>query len=50
MGLLGRLLRSDFGLGADAGATAEVTGALRRYAEYHIERPLKSLQLAAAAR
>ena len=50
LGLLSRLLRADFGLGADPGAVSEVTGALRRYAEYHIERPLKSLHLAAAPR
>ena len=50
LGLLSRLLRADFGLEADDGATFEITGALRRYAEYHIERPLKSLQLAAGPR
>src|ERR687893_725854 len=41
--LLSRLLRADFGVAADGDATFEVTGALRRYAEYHIERPLRSL-------
>ena len=45
--LLSRLLRADFGVVADGDATFEITEALRRYAEYHIERPLRSLQLAA---
>jgi DNA repair protein RecO (recombination protein O) len=43
--LLSELLVSEFGHYADAEATAEVTQSLRRYAEYHLERPLKSLQL-----
>lgn len=45
IGLLSQLLMSDFGVVADGAATFEVTQALRRYAEYHIERPLKSLGL-----
>jgi DNA repair protein RecO (recombination protein O) len=43
--LLGRLLSSEFGPISDAGAIIELTGALRRYAEYHLERPLRSLEL-----
>ena len=46
--LLARLLMADFGVEADPAATSEVTQALRRYAEYHIERPLKSLALHSA--
>ena len=46
--VLGRLLSEDFG--ADAGDVAgELTQLLRRYAEYHLERPLKSLHLLASA-
>ncbi|MGH2819287.1 MAG: DNA repair protein RecO [Actinomycetota bacterium] len=47
--LLGRLLASDFGCEADPAATLEVTRALRRYAEYHLERPLRSLHLLTAS-
>jgi DNA repair protein RecO (recombination protein O) len=43
--LLGTLLTSEFGFVSDPAAAREVTDALRRYAEYHLERPLKSLQL-----
>jgi DNA repair protein RecO (recombination protein O) len=43
--LLARLLRDDFGQLADPEAAIEVTHVLRRYAEYHLERPLRSLQL-----
>lgn len=43
--LLQRLLASDFGIPADLRALSEVTRALARYAEYHLERPLKSLDL-----
>ncbi|MEA2499630.1 MAG: repair protein RecO [Actinomycetota bacterium] len=43
--LLARLLRAEFGEVAEAQAVAEVTQVLRRYAEYHLERPLRSLQL-----
>jgi DNA repair protein RecO (recombination protein O) len=45
--LLGTLLTSEFGCESDPMAAREVTDALRRYAEYHLERPLKSLQLLA---
>ncbi len=46
--VLNRLLSEDFG--ADAGAVAgELTQLLRRYTEYHLERPLKSLHLLASA-
>ncbi len=45
--LLGHLLRSDFGQPADPRATLEVTDALRRYTEYHLERPLRSFGLLA---
>ena len=48
--LLSRLLRADFGLAAEPEPTFDVTGALRRYAEYHLERPLKSLHLAGSLR
>jgi DNA repair protein RecO (recombination protein O) len=43
--LLSRLLRAEFGETAEPEAIAEVTHVLRRYAEYHLERPLRSLQL-----
>ena len=42
--LLGRLLASDFGVGAGPVEVAELNLALKRYAEYHLERPLKSLE------
>ncbi|MGH2752236.1 MAG: DNA repair protein RecO [Actinomycetota bacterium] len=45
--LLAHLLSSDFGQTAEAQATIDVTQALRRYAEYHLERPLRSLSLLA---
>lgn len=45
--LLAHLLRSDFGQRADPRATLEVTDALRRYTEYHLERPLRSFGLLA---
>jgi DNA repair protein RecO (recombination protein O) len=45
IGFLGRLLASDFGVAGDDSATSELTHALRRYAEYHLERPLRSLEL-----
>ncbi len=46
--LLNELLSRDFGV--DAGdAAGELTQTLRRYAEYHLERPLKSLHLLATA-
>jgi DNA repair protein RecO (recombination protein O) len=43
--LLARLLKMEFGEVADPGAVTEITHVLRRYAEYHLERPLRSLQL-----
>ncbi|MEA2446827.1 MAG: repair protein RecO [Actinomycetota bacterium] len=43
--LLRRLLGSEFGQNADVRAVIEVTQALRKYTEYHLERPLKSMQL-----
>lgn len=47
--LLSRLLNAEFGHEADASAAIEVTQVLRHYAEYHLERPLRSLQLLATA-
>jgi DNA repair protein RecO (recombination protein O) len=43
--LLARLLSSEFGHEAGPAETLEVTHMLRSYAEYHIERPLKSFGL-----
>jgi DNA repair protein RecO (recombination protein O) len=43
--LLYRLLTSEFEHYADAASVFELTNALRRYAEYHIERPLRSIHL-----
>ncbi len=45
--LLNLLLDSEFGQPGDPGAVIEIVQALRKYTEYHIERPLKSLQLLA---
>ncbi len=45
--LLNVLLDSEFGQPGDPGAVIEIVQALRKYTEYHIERPLKSLQLLA---
>ena len=45
--LLSRLLASEFGESASKEETEAVTSALRRYAEFHLERPLKSLHLLA---
>ena len=47
--LLARLLNAEFGQEADANTAIEVTQVLRHYAEYHLERPLRSLQLLATA-
>jgi DNA repair protein RecO (recombination protein O) len=41
--LMRTLLASDFGVTGDAPALVRVTQALRGYAEYHLERPLRSL-------
>lgn len=39
------LLAGDFGVEVDGPVIDEVTALLSRYAEYHLERPLKSMQL-----
>jgi DNA repair protein RecO (recombination protein O) len=44
--LLERLLSSDLGTPTDEPAAAYATRLLRRYAEYHLERPLRSLGVA----
>lgn len=46
--LLSRLLSAEFGEQATAVESDALTTALRRYAEYRLERPLRSLQLLAA--
>lgn len=43
--LLARLLSADFGEVADPVEADEVTGVMRRYAEFHLERPLRSLRV-----
>jgi DNA repair protein RecO (recombination protein O) len=43
--LLSRLLASDFGVGQDDEDAIEITKVLRRYAEFHLERPLRSVHL-----
>lgn len=43
--LLARLLAGDFGGGENGEDTQEITKVLRRYAEFHLERPLRSVQL-----
>lgn len=45
--LLIRLLAEDLGTQGEHAAVVDVTIALRHYAEYHLERPLKSLHLLA---
>ena len=47
--LMARLLASEFGEPAEPDDVREVTHALRRYAEYHLERPLRSLHLLSAS-
>ena len=47
--LMARLLERDFGEDADPEAVFDVTQVLKGYAEYHLERPLKSLSLLAAS-
>jgi len=42
--LLGRLLAGDFGVAAGLNESNELTMVLKRYAEYHLERPLRSLE------
>jgi DNA repair protein RecO (recombination protein O) len=49
LALLADLLDSDFGRRADGDAIVEVTQALTRYAEYHLERPLRSLRALASS-
>jgi DNA repair protein RecO (recombination protein O) len=49
LALLSDLLASDFGRLAAPHVTAEVTRALTLYAEYHLERPLRSLRSVAAS-
>ncbi|HZA41590.1 MAG TPA: DNA repair protein RecO [Actinomycetota bacterium] len=49
LALLSHLLVSDFGAPADPIAAADVTTALRGYAEYHLERPLRSLRFLATS-
>lgn len=43
--LLSRLLSDDFGFQVEQPVVEEVTHILRRYTEYHLERPLKALQM-----
>lgn len=45
VGLMAELLAYDLGHPGDPLLTGEATQALRRYAEHHLERPLRSLQL-----
>ena len=47
--LMARLLSSDFGHSADTRTTIVMTQALRSYAEYHLERPLKTLHALTAS-
>ena len=47
--LMADLLKSDFGRPADPTSTIAITHVLKRYAEYHLERPLKSLALFVAS-
>jgi DNA repair protein RecO (recombination protein O) len=46
---LSRLLASEFGERASAQETEAVTDALRRYAEFYLERPLRSMHLLVAS-
>ncbi|MFN2390078.1 MAG: DNA repair protein RecO [Actinomycetota bacterium] len=46
---LGRLLSEEFGVTGPPDGIADVTRALFRYAEYHLERPLKSIHLMPAS-
>lgn len=48
LALLQRLLADDFGQESDASSTLDLTSALRGYAEYHLDRPLKSLRMLVA--
>jgi DNA repair protein RecO (recombination protein O) len=49
LSLMSKLLASDFGQRADAATVMEVSDALRVYAEYYLERPLRSLRFLASA-
>ena len=49
LGLMSNLLASDFGHRADAATVSWVSDVLRSYAEYYLERPLRSLRFLAAA-
>jgi DNA repair protein RecO (recombination protein O) len=46
--VMSRLLAADFGQREDEAIVAEISYALRSYAEYHLERPLRSLKFLAA--
>jgi DNA repair protein RecO (recombination protein O) len=50
MRMLGTLLASDFRSDGDPVEADELTGALKSYAEYHLERPLRSLRLLQSSR
>jgi DNA repair protein RecO (recombination protein O) len=45
--LLGRLLAMEFGVRAGPDEVEQLTQGLKRYAEYHLERPLRSLEVSA---
>jgi len=47
--LMSRLLRSDFGQPGDLHSTLAMTQALRSYAEYHLERQIKTLHALTAS-
>jgi DNA repair protein RecO (recombination protein O) len=49
LGLMSRLLASDFGHRADDTIARETSDALRAYAEYYLERPLRSMRFLAGA-
>jgi DNA repair protein RecO (recombination protein O) len=48
LALLARLLATDFGEPGERDAVVAITQALKGYAEYHLERPLRSLGFVAA--
>jgi DNA repair protein RecO (recombination protein O) len=43
--LLAGLLAADFGVPLDDAVADDLTNALRLYAEYHLERPLRSMRV-----
>jgi DNA repair protein RecO (recombination protein O) len=47
LGLMSKLLASDFGHRADDTIVMEISDVLRGFAEYHLERPLRSLKFLA---